>query len=163
MGKTRRIGSGLALVLSCGALLVACAGGEPPTPAPVIMGTAPAPELAELASPAIAAPKIAAPTRAASKARSPATRKLATKDRHRPVLVRAAHWKALLDAKLPAKARHIKLASAQPNHRRATQASTVSLDAAPAKASRGKIDKSATADAKPAWVSPQPAPRPSDE
>src|ERR1043166_319037 len=99
MGKTRRIGSGLALVLSCGALLVACAGGEPPTPAPVIMGTAPAPELSELARPAIAAPTTSTATRAAPKARPPATRKLASKDRNRPVLLRAAHWKAVLDAK----------------------------------------------------------------
>jgi hypothetical protein len=163
MRKARRIGLGLALVLSCAALLVACAGGEPPTPAPVIMGTAPAPVLAELASPAIAAPIIVTPTRSAPKARAPATRKLASKDRNRPVLVRAAHWKAVLDAKLPSKARHIKLASAQPNHRRATAARTVPLDAAPATPSRGKIDKSATAGAKPAWISPRPAPQPTGE
>ena len=163
MRKDGQFGIRLALVLSCGALLVACAGGEPPTPAPVIMGTAPAPELAELASPAIAAPTTSTATRAAPKARPPATRKLASKDRNRPVLLRAAHWKAVLDAKRPVKARHIKLASAQPNHRRATEARMLPLDAAPATPPGVKLDKRATAGAKPAWVSPQPAPRPADE
>jgi hypothetical protein len=169
MRKVTRLGLGITVVLSCGSLLVACAGGEPPTPAPVVMGgtgqdrgVSNPSDLPRVRPPA---PSRVTTEFAQGSARHPSTPPIASTARRAAAASKARHGKHSMHVKndrAPTK-RHLKLASAHPAHKRAAQARTVPLDTRRSASSGDRVAKSLSRTGKSAWVYPAPAQQPSEE
>jgi hypothetical protein len=153
--RRKRLGLGILAAVSCAGLLAACAG-EPPAPAPVLMGAATTG--AEIGSPVLSTasvmpstPSLQAPRpNRSTAARHPSRHRIASTNRHTPAVPRAAHRKTQNHvAHGVSKRRHAKVA-----------ANSISLDAphSVASPSVGSPRKSAAAAERSAsWVSPAPS------
>jgi hypothetical protein len=159
---------GMLVVMGCGALLAACASGEPAVPAPVVMGAASGTDAASPGNPPsyMPAPRSPAPRRAATelspKIHSHATEHAAANGMNRHQAVAAKERRRMVSkpvAHRSPKQRHPKLARNKHGQTpRPAHAEAIPLDAPATTSSPGASNESAAVAGKASsWASPRPS------